>query len=93
MATPLAEILFITIAAVIAVSQWLILRSTARGMQHKAAQSADGVQRGSAGRALEWTYAIVPAIALVFLLGYAWRAMHPTAVEVEGVVPSTGIGS
>jgi len=34
-ATPLAEILFITIAAVIAVSQWLILRSTARGMQHK----------------------------------------------------------
>jgi heme/copper-type cytochrome/quinol oxidase subunit 2 len=93
-ATQLAEILFAVIAVAIAVSQWLILRSTARGIRHKAAQPTDdGVHRGSAGLTLEWTYAIVPAVALVFLLLFSWRAMHPTAVKVEGVAPTAGMGS
>lgn len=88
MATQFAEILFVIIAVTIAVSQWLILRSTGRGMRHKEAQPSDGVQRGSAGQALEWTYAIVPAAVLVLVLAFSWRAMHPTSVRAEGVAPS-----
>lgn len=84
MATKLADILFVIIAVAIAMSQWFILRSTARGMRH------EGTQRATAGPALEWTYAIVPAVALVFLLLFSWRAMHPAAVNVQGVAPAAG---
>ena len=87
MATTLADILFVIIAVAITVSQWFILRSTARGMRH------EGAQRATAGPALEWTYAIVPAVALMFLLLFSWRAMHPAAVKVQGVAPAAGLRS
>ncbi|MEA3245471.1 MAG: hypothetical protein U9Q74_04885 [Gemmatimonadota bacterium] len=78
MATSLADILFVAIAAAIAVAQAFILRSTARGMRH----AGPGTRTG-----LEWAYAIAPAIALLILLVAAWVAMHPGAVEVQGVAP------
>lgn len=106
MATQLADILFFLIAAAIVVSQAFILRSTARGMRYAGARAAaraaaepgtdPAVARDPApataprGAALEWTYAIVPAIALALLLLFAWRAMHPDAVRVEGTAPPVG---
>jgi heme/copper-type cytochrome/quinol oxidase subunit 2 len=81
-ATQLGTILFVVIATAIVVAQIFILRSTARGMRN----AAPGAQ---ARPALEWAYAIVPAIALVALLAFSWRAMNPTTMEVRGVVPGT----
>ena len=81
-ATSLADVLFALIAVAIAVSQAFILRSTARGMQHANAP------RGSVR---EWTYAIAPAVALVVLLAFAWMAMHPAALHVDGTAPGLGV--
>lgn len=84
MATQLADTLFAALALAIVISQAFILRSTARGMRHG----------GQATRpALEWTYAIVPAIALAVLLIFSWRAMHPEVVNVQGVAPHIGMDS
>jgi heme/copper-type cytochrome/quinol oxidase subunit 2 len=86
-ATQLGTILFIVIATAIVVAQLFILRSTARGMRF-AAPSADGTRATSSRNAtLEWAYAVVPAIALVVLLIFSWRTMHPTTMQVQGVVP------
>jgi len=83
-ATQLADTLFAVLAIAIVISQAFILRSTARGMRHA----------GQATRpALEWTYAIVPAIALVALLIFSWSAMHPDVVNVQGVAPQVGLDS
>ena len=79
MATQLADYLFFAIAAAIAIAQAFILRSTARGMKHAGAPARP---------ALEWTYAIVPALALVALLFFSWTAMHPSVLHVEGVAPT-----
>jgi len=96
-ATPLADLLFYIVAALIAVSQALILRSTARGMHHgpdaAAEPSRTGVVPGPRNVALEWTYAIVPAIGLALLLVFAWRTMHPAVMQVEGVTPPATIGT
>ncbi len=97
MATPLADTLFFIVAALIAVSQAFILRSTARGMHHgpdaTAEPSRTGVAPAPRNAALEWTYAIVPAVALAFLLLFAWRTMHPAVMQVEGVTPPATIGT
>lgn len=97
MATQLADYLFYLVAALIAVAQAFILRSTARGMQHgpdaAAEPSRTGVVPGPRNAALEWTYAIVPAIALALLLVLAWRTMHPSVMQVEGVTPPATIGT
>ena len=85
MATQLADILFAIIALAIAVAQAFILRSTARGMRHGSA----GVVARTGHPALEWTYAIVPALALALLLMASWRAMHPETVRVRGVPSQT----
>ena len=85
MATTSADIIFFAAAIAIVAAQWLILRSTARGMKYSASQATD-VRRRSA--ALEWTYAVVPAIALAILLVFSWRAMHPDTVRAQGVAPS-----
>ncbi len=79
MAGAFADALFWTAAAAIAVTQWLILASTWRGMRQ-------GAARGHSVR--EWTFAIAPAIALVVLLLFTWRAMHPDTVRVESVAPA-----
>ncbi len=97
MATPLADVLFYIVAALIGVSQALILLSTARGMQHgpdaAAEPSRTGIVPGPRSAALEWTYAIVPAIGLAVLLVFAWRTMHPASMQVEGVTPPAMIGT
>ena len=88
MATKFADILFIAIAVAIVVAQLFILRSTARGMRF-----AGAATRLPARPALEWAYAIVPALALAALLLFSWRAMHPEVVHVEGVAPAVGLDS
>jgi heme/copper-type cytochrome/quinol oxidase subunit 2 len=88
-ATQLGTILFVVIAAAIVVAQAFILRSTARGMRY-AAPGAEGARPASARNAtLEWAYAIIPAIALVVLLVFSWRTMHPGTMQLQGVVPGT----
>jgi len=61
--------MFAVAATAIVVAQYFILRSTRRGM-------AFGGRR--AAPLLEWMYAIVPALALVVVLAWTWRTMHPT---------------
>jgi hypothetical protein len=68
--------LFWTCAVLIVVSQLMILRSTRRA------------QRGLGGAArtgaLEWAFAIGPAIALAVLLLATWRAAtRPPVMEVR----------
>jgi heme/copper-type cytochrome/quinol oxidase subunit 2 len=80
MATQLADIIFYIVASAILISQAFILRSTARGMVR-------GVAATGNRTSLEWAYAIVPAIALVALLWFSWKTMHPDTVTLRGVVP------
>jgi len=68
----LTDTLFAAAAVAVVVAQLLILRSTRRGM-------ATGPRR--AAPVLEWLYAIVPAIALVVVLAWTWRTMHPDAAR------------
>lgn len=96
MATQLADILFAVIAAAIVVAQALILRSTARGIRHAGGAGGAGVVGVVArtGRpALEWTYAILPALALALLLLASWQAMHPETIRVRGVTPQQTSGT
>lgn len=83
MASSLADLLFAACAAAIVIAQALILVSTARGIRE-----ARGRALG-ARPAVEWAYAIVPAVGLAALLLFAWRAMHPETLRVEGVSPRT----
>ena len=80
MASRLADVLFWVAALAILVTQWLILRSTARGMRV-------GAARGHAVR--EWSFAIGPAVVLLVLLAFTYRAMHPEQVQAEMVTPAT----
>jgi hypothetical protein len=82
MPTPLAELLFSAAAAVIVVTQALILRSTRRGMR---------LGPPGSGSLLEWTFAVVPALCLVATLLWTWRVMHPDTVRVEGRAPAIGV--
>ena len=84
MATTLADVLFWTAAVAIGVSQLLILRSTHRGMRAGAATRRS---------ALEWSYAVVPAVALVLVLVWTWRTMHDGTVRFETVTPASGVRS
>lgn len=59
--------------ALIAVSQFAILRSTVRAM--RAAESP------SARRGIEWAYAVVPAVALVVALVFTWQAAADHALH------------
>ncbi len=74
MATPLAALLFWLATLGIAIAQLMILRSTRRGMRL--------TPRGGAW-ALEWTYALLPALALVVVLIFTWRTMHPAVIRFE----------
>jgi hypothetical protein len=74
MSTPLSDALFTLAALAIVIAQAMILRSTRRGMRHG--------PHGSSS-ALEWTYAILPAVALVVLLAWTWRTMRENVVHLE----------
>ena len=82
MPSPAAEFLFWAAALVIVVSQVLILRSTRRGMRAGPAGS---------GSALEWAFAILPAICLVALLIRTWHAMHAGTFQFESKAPALGV--
>jgi heme/copper-type cytochrome/quinol oxidase subunit 2 len=83
-ATLLADLLFAVVAGAIAVAQVMIFRSTARALRQAPADQRTG---------REWAYAIVPAVALAIVLVFAWQAMHPTTIQVEGVAPPIGKAS
>jgi heme/copper-type cytochrome/quinol oxidase subunit 2 len=74
-ASRLSDAIFLIAAVAIVLSQALILRSTARGMR------VDVARQGGGRAFLEWCYAIIPALALVALLGATWRTMHPAGAE------------
>jgi heme/copper-type cytochrome/quinol oxidase subunit 2 len=84
MPTPIAEFLFWTAAAVIVVAQALILRSTRRGMK---------IGPPGSGSALEWAFAIVPAICLAGLLVWTWYAMHSGAFTFDAKTPAAGVSA
>ena len=89
MATQFADILFFAIAAAIVVAQAFILRSTARGLRY--ADDHAGAGAPPTRTALEWAYAIVPAVALAALLVFSWRTMHPAVLRARGVTPPPGV--
>jgi hypothetical protein len=74
MSTALTDALFAAAATAIVVAQLFILRSTRRGM-------ALGGRRGAP--VLEWLYAIVPALALLAVLAWTWRTMHPAGGRAD----------
>jgi heme/copper-type cytochrome/quinol oxidase subunit 2 len=84
MPTPIAEFLFWTAAAVIVVAQALILRSTRRGMK---------IGPPGSGSALEWAFAIVPAICLAGLLVWTWYAMHSGTFTFDAKTPAAGVSA
>jgi hypothetical protein len=85
MAGPLADLFFFAAVLATAVSHWFILRSTVRGMR------AGGAARG----AWEWVWAFLPALALVVLFAFTWRAMHPASLtfRLPGDRPPVGVRS
>jgi len=85
MATPLADALFWVAALAILVAQAMILRSTGRGMRQGPAGS---------GSALEWAFAIGPAVIIVAVLFWTRQAMHPAQVNFQATPPAvTGVRS
>lgn len=73
------DLLFLGAAVAIVVAQLMILRSTARGMRVAPAE-----RRGNV--AVEWAFAIVPAIGVAALLFFSWQASHQERVTFE-IVP------
>lgn len=74
---PVPVVFWIATALVI-VGQVMILRSTVRAMR--------GAASASARRTIEWSYAIVPAAALVLVLLATYRATEHREIRV----PITG---
>ena len=80
MATAFSDVIFWLACAAIAIAQLRILISTRRGML---------VGRARAGAVVEWSYAVLPANALVFVLLWTWRTMHDGTVRFRSVAPAT----
>ena len=84
MPTPIAEFLFWTASAVIVVMQFFILRSTRRGMRVGPAGSSS---------ALEWAFAILPAVCLMGLLVWTWYTMHAGIFHFDAKAPPAGVSA
>lgn len=84
MPTTLAEFLFGAAAAVIAVAQFFILRSTRRGMK---------IGPPGSGSLLEWTFALLPALCLAGLLFWTWHAMHAGTFNFNAKIPPAGVSA
>jgi heme/copper-type cytochrome/quinol oxidase subunit 2 len=83
----ISDFVFWTAIGAVTIAQIFIFRSTARGMKGSAAQR-------NGRTALEWMWAILPAITLAALFVWTWRTMHPptppdpaTNVVTATVVP------
>lgn len=80
MPAPLVAALFWIAVVAVVVSQVMILRSTTRVLRAVTPKRP----------ALEWGFAILPAVVLAFVLVLSWRAtMRPAALEVN-VTPVAG---
>ena len=80
MSAPLVAALFWTAVVAVVVAQVMILRSTSRVLHTVT----------PARPALEWGFAILPALVLVVVLVLSWRAtMRPPNVEFE-IKPAAG---
>ena len=80
MSAPLIAALFWIAVLAAVVAQVMILRSTARVLRAVA----------PARPALEWSFAILPALVLVLVLALSWRAtMRAPAIEVN-ITPAAG---
>ena len=73
---PLPSLFWIATALVV-IGQLMILRSTVRAMR--------GASSERARRGIEWSYAIVPVVALALVLVATWRAVerHDAGVPVS----------
>ena len=58
--------LFWIATALVVIGQMMILRSTVRAMR--------GASSARARRGIEWSYAVVPVVALALVLVATWRA-------------------
>ena len=70
--------LFWIATALVVIGQMMILRSTVRAMR--------GASSERARRGIEWSYAVVPVLALALVLVATWRASerHGARVQVTG---------
>ena len=68
-----SDVIFWLAALVCALSQAAIVRSALRAR----AQRPDGTAAPT--RAIEVAWTILPAVMLVFVLVFTWRALHPMA--------------
>ena len=84
MASSLANFVFWIAAVTIVCAQFLILRSTRRGMR---------LGPPGSGSFLEWSYAVLPVIAVAVLLVFTWRTMHPDTFRVDAIAPGMGAAS
>jgi hypothetical protein len=82
MPTPIAEFIFWFAAAIIAMAQFFILRSTRRGMK---------IGPAGSGSAREWAFAIVPALCLAALLVWTWYTMHAGIFNFQSQAPAAGV--
>ena len=89
MATSFADALFWVASVAILLSQAFILRSTRRGMR-RARRRGPARSRS----ALEWAFAMGPAVVLVAVLLWTRSAMHPGRVNFRATTPpATGMRS
>lgn len=85
--------LFWTCASLIVIAQVMILRSTRRAFRGGAEAKREamnpeagltGTARRGQSAALEWAFAVGPAVAIAFLLFFTWRAAsRPPVMEVR----------
>lgn len=83
MSLPLPALLWLSIALVL-VSQIMILRSTVRAMRGAASERAR--------RGIEWAYAVVPAVVLVVVLFFSWRAAQEHAQRLDMEARANQVG-
>jgi heme/copper-type cytochrome/quinol oxidase subunit 2 len=83
-----ADGLFWSSVACCVIAQYFILRSV--GGQRRAPEPAANLprQRG----ALEMIWAVVPAVALVVLFVFTWRAIHPASGQPRSSDPTLETG-
>jgi hypothetical protein len=84
MSTPVGDTIFWTATILIAIAQFMILRSTRRGMRRGPSGSAS---------ATEWAYALVPIVMLIMALVATRHRMHPETVKFQAVPPTAGVSA
>lgn len=81
----LADAIFWVAVACCAIAQLAIIRSAVVSP----ARVADGAPTSALRRSAEIAWAVIPGIALVFVLLFTWRAMHVIQVSL----PASGVAT